>query len=164
VPSLVAATPCANLDDSNPFSSVALSSRHFSEGLRSIVPPVAEKIDSFIQPHPDDANAFVTQVFSTHRSRTGRHKHREPLEPRIPNRYQSESPSANTRIPNLAAARQAIRARSHEWRFALQAMCSVPKVPTKSTPCAGPLVSAASARTAVTGVEAPLGGEVARPS
>jgi hypothetical protein len=103
VPSLVAATPCANLDDSNPFGSAALSSRHFNEGLRSVVPAVVEKIGSFIQPRPDDANAFLTQVFSTYRSRTGRHKHREPLEPRIPNRYQSESLLANTHIPNFAA-------------------------------------------------------------
>jgi hypothetical protein len=112
VPSLVTATPCANLADSNPFSSADSSSRHFSEGLRSVVPAVVEKIDSFIQPRPDDVNAFLTQLFSTHRSRTGQHRLREPLELRTPHRFQSESRLASTHIPNLAAARQAIRIRS----------------------------------------------------
>jgi hypothetical protein len=40
-------------------------------------------------------------------------------------------------------------------------MCSVPKALTKRAPCIGPFVSAASAHTAVTGVEAPLAGAVA---
>jgi len=71
----------------------------------------SRRFDTFIQPRPDDANALLTQVFSTHRSRTGRHKHREPLERRTSDRFQSESVLANTHIANLTAARQAIRIR-----------------------------------------------------
>src|ERR1700691_4256898 len=102
----------------------------------------SRRFDTFIQPRPAGANALLTQVFSTHSAPTARHKHSERLERRTSDRFQSESVLANTHIANLTATRQAIRI-----RFARMTVCPSSDVFRSE----GPLVSAASANTAVTG-------------